>query len=400
VPRSRDDVVVVAGARTPIGRFGGAFKNLRAYQLAALAMQETIRRAGIEPGLLDEVVAGDCAQAMDEANTARTALLAAGFPVEVPAYTVQKNCSSGMQALWSARTQIMSGDSDLVLAVGVESMSNTPYVLKTARWGQRLMHGEMSDGIWDLLHAGSILVGEKMLMGVTAENLAEMYCISREEQDEVALRSHNNAESAIVEGRFADEIVAVSVKGKKGDVLVDTDEHPRMGATLADFSKMDPAFREGGTVTAGNSSGLNDAAAAVLVCSRAKARELGLKPMVRVVGQASAGVKPEIMGYGPVPATQKLVAKTGVSLSEVGLFEVNEAFAAQYLACERGLSLDRDRVNVNGSGIGLGHPVGCTGLRIVLSLIYEMMRRRERYGLATLCIGGGMGMSTLLELEE
>jgi acetyl-CoA C-acetyltransferase len=239
-----------------------------------------------------------------------------------------------------------------------------------------------------------------MIMGETAENLAQKYSISREEQDEVAVRSHNNAEAATVAGRFKDELVPVVLKGKKGDTVVDTDEHVRFGLKLADIAGLKPAFKkDGGTVTAGNASGLNDGAAAAVVASRRKARELGAKPLARVVAQTSAGVAPELMGYGPVPAVQKLLAKTGLALGDVGLLEVNEAFAAQYLACEKGLGLDRSRVNVNGSGIGLGHPVGCTGLRIALSLAYEMRRRGVRYGIATLCVGGGMGMATLLELE-
>ncbi|MDW7710416.1 MAG: thiolase family protein [Deferrisomatales bacterium] len=394
------DAVIVSAVRTPIGKFGGAFKELRAYQLAAVVMGEALGRAGVGPGTLDEVIAGDCIQAPDEANTARTAALAAGIPVDVPAYTVQKQCSSSMQALSSARCQILAGEADAVLVVGVESMSNAPYVLKTARWGQRLMHGEMTDSVWELLHSGSGLLGpRKMIMGETAENLASQYGITREDQDEVALRSHHNAEGAIRDGRFREEIVPVTVKGPKGETVVDTDEHPRFGIRMADLARLKPAFRADGTVTAGNASGLNDGAAAAVVMSRARAEELGLAPLARVVAQTSAGVPPEIMGYGPVPATRKLLERTGLGLEEIGLVELNEAFAAQYLACERGLGLDRERTNVNGSGIGLGHPVGCTGLRLVVSLAHELRRRRERYGLATLCVGGGMGMATLLERE-
>jgi acetyl-CoA C-acetyltransferase len=399
--KTDNDVVIVSGVRTPIGKFGGALKDLRAHKLAGIVMVEALKRAGVTGEDLDEVIAGDCIQCPDEANTARTAALAAGIPVEVPAYTIQKQCSSSMQALASARAQILAGDAEAVLVVGVESMSNAPYVLNTARWGQRLMHGEMTDAVWELLHSGSGFVGpRKMIMGETAENLAQKHDISRQEQDEVAVRSHNNAEAATVGGRFKEEIVPVVLKGRKGDTVVGTDEHIRFGITLADMVGLKPAFKkDGGTVTAGNASGLNDGAAAAVVVSRRKAKELGLKPLARLVAQASAGVAPEIMGYGPVPAVQRLLAKTGLALSDVGLIEVNEAFAAQYLACEKGLNLDRSKVNVNGSGIGLGHPVGCTGLRIVLSLMYEMRRRGTPYGIATLCVGGGMGMATLLELE-
>lgn len=393
------DVVIVSAVRTPIGKFGGSLKDFRAHQLAGIAMQAALGNAGLGMVSVDEVIAGDCIQCPDEGNTARTAALSIGIPVEVPAYTVQKQCSSSMQALSSARTQILAGEADVVLVAGVESMSNAPYILKSARWGQRLNHGEMTDAIWELLFSGSGLVGRKTIMGETAENLAERYAISRQEQDEVALRSHQYAERGITSGKFKEEIVPVVIKSRKGETIVETDEHPRFGLTMDDLSPLRPAFRKGGTVTAGNSSGINDGAAAVVVTSRSKARELGLTPLVRVVAQTSAGVPPEIMGYGPVPATQKLLARTDITMTEIGLVELNEAFAAQYIACERGLGLDRDKVNVNGSGIGMGHPVGCTGIRIVVSLLHEMRRRGERYGLATLCVGGGMGMSTLLELE-
>lgn len=395
---SEKDVVIVSAVRTPITKFGGGLKDLRAFQLAGKAMEAALSKAGMEKGAIDEVIVGDCIQCVDEVNTARTAALSIGIPVEVPAYTVQKQCSSSMQALSSARTQILAGEAEIVLVAGVESMSNAPYVLKSARWGQRLSHGELTDSITELLYSGSGLLGQKMIMGETAENLALKYNISRQEQDEVALRSHRNAEQAVKSGRFKEEIVPVVVSTRKGNTVVDTDEHPRFGLTMEELAGLKPMFKKDGTVTAGNASGINDGAAAVVVTTRAKARDLGLKPLARVVGQASAGVAPEIMGYGPVPSTQKLLARTGVSLDQIGLIEVNEAFAAQYLACEKGLGLDREKVNVNGSGIGLGHPVGCTGIRLVVSLIHEMRRRNERYGLATLCVGGGMGMSTLLEL--
>ncbi len=394
-----NDIVIISGCRTAIGRFGGSLKGLRAHQLAGVVMEAAIERAGIDKGALGEVIVGDCVQCPDEANTARTAALAIGVPVEVPAYTVQKQCSSSMQALMSARQQILAGDTDIVLVAGTESMSNAPYVLPGARWGERLMDGKMVDAVWELLHSGSTFLGERMIMGQTAEKLARVHEIGRAEQDEVALRSHANAEAATRSGRFKDEIVPVVVKGKKGETVFETDEHTRFGLTMDDLSRLKPAFAGDGTVTAGNASGLNDGAAAAVVTTRAKAEELGAAPLTRIVAQTSAGVDPTIMGYGPVPATEKLLARAGLSLADIGLFEVNEAFAAQYLACEKGLGLDRKKVNVNGSGIGLGHPVGCTGLRIVVSLLYEMRRRGERYGLATLCVGGGMGMATLLELE-
>ena len=397
---SHDDVVIVSACRTPIGKFGGQFKNLRAHQLAGIAMEEAIKRAGIQKDSISEVIGGDCIQCIDEANTVRTAALSIDIPVEVPAYTIQKQCTSSMQALASAKSQILLGDSEIVLVVGTESMSSAHYVLKTARWGQRLTHGEMTDSVWELLYSGSHLLGDGFIMGETAERLAEKFSLTREEQDEVALRSHNNAESAIKEGRFKEEIVPVVIKGRKGEQVIDTDEHPRFGLTMDDLTRLKPTFRKDGTVTAGNSSGLNDGACAAVVMSRSKAIELDLEPLARVLTHASAGVPPDLMGYGPVPATQKLFEKTGQSVDEIGLFEVNEAFAAVYLTCEKNLGIPREKANVNGSGVGLGHPVGCTGLRLIISLLYEMRRRNEQYGIATLCGGGGLGMSTLIEVER
>jgi acetyl-CoA C-acetyltransferase len=397
--RNDRDLVIISGCRTPIGKFGGQFRGLRAYQLAGIAMEEAIRRAGIQKNMIDEVIVGDCIQVIDEANTARTASLSINIPVEVPAYTIQKQCTSSMQALSSARSQILLNESDIVLVGGTESMSTAPYLLKTARWGQRLNHGEMTDSVWELLHSGSNLLGDTIIMGETAERLADKFSLTREEQDEVALRSHNNAEAAIKTGKFKEEIVPVLVKGSKGDKLVDTDEHPRFGLKMEDLSKLKPTFRKNGTVTAGNSSGLNDGAWAAVVMARSKAKELGLKPLARVVAQTSAGVPPDLMGLGPVPATKKLFERTGMTVDQIGLWEVNEAFAAVFLTCEKNIGFDRERANVNGSGVGLGHPVGCTGLRLVITLLHEMLRRNEQYGIATLCAGGGMGMSTLVELE-
>ncbi|SHG23930.1 acetyl-CoA C-acetyltransferase [Desulfacinum infernum DSM 9756] len=392
------DVVIVSAARTPIGKFGGSLKDVRASSLLALVMKEVLKRAGNpDPSILDEVVTGDCAQCFDEANTARTAMLKAGLPVEIPAHTIQRQCASSMQALAAATQMIKAGDADVVLVGGVESMSSAPYYLPNARWGMRLMNHEVVDSVWEMLHSGSRLLGNPMIMGQTAENLAEKYGISRQEQDEVALRSHHNAETAIKEGRFKDQIVPVEIPGPKGKTAVfEQDEHPRFGLTMDDLAKLKPVFKKDGTVTAGNSSGLNDGAAAALVMTRAKAKEMGLEPLARIVATAAAGVEPEYMGYGPVPATDKVLKKAGMTLKDIQLIELNEAFAAQYIACERGIGFDRAIANVNGSGIGLGHPVGCTGLRIVISLAYEMARRDLSIGLATLCVGGGMGMATIV----
>jgi len=393
-----NDVVIVAAARTAIAKFGGALKDIRASQLAAHVMKEALRRASnLDPNLISDVIAGDCVQCFDEANTARTAALLAKLPDHVPAFTVQRQCSSSMQALNSGVQQIRCEDSDIVLAVGVESMSSAPYYMANARWGMRLMNHEVTDAVWEMLHSGSRLLGDPMIMGITAENLAEKYNISRLDQDRLALESHNKAEAAIKGGRFKDEIVPFEIPGKKGQKeIFEQDEHPRFGLTMDDLAKLKPVFRKDGTVTAGNSSGLNDGAAAALLMTRRRAQELGLTPMARIVAHAVAGVEPHLMGYGPVPSTQKALKKAGMNLKDIQLIELNEAFAAQYIACERGLGLDRTITNVNGSGVGLGHPVGCTGLRIVISLIHEMARRNLDLGLATLCVGGGMGMTTIV----
>ncbi|MBW2618831.1 MAG: acetyl-CoA C-acetyltransferase [Deltaproteobacteria bacterium] len=397
-----NDIVIIGAARTPIGRFGGVFKTMRAYQLAGVAMAEAMRRAGVEGGQLSDVILGDCVQTPDEANTARTAALGIGIPAEVPAVTIQRQCSSAMQAIAFGAQQISCHDSEVVLAGGCESMSSAPYVLPAARWGARLQHGQMMDSMWEMLFSGSNLLegGAGYIMGQTAENLAQKYDISREEQDIIALRSHNNAEAATKEGRFSEEIVPVEVKGRKGQVsVVDKDEHIRLGLKMEDLSRLKPVFAADGSVTAGNSSGLNDGGAAVVLTSRARAKEMGATPLARIVAHAIAGVDPRYMGYGPVPATQKALKKAGLSLEEMELIEVNEAFAAQYLACEKNLGLNREITNVNGSGIGLGHPVGATGARIIISLLFEMRRRGNSLGLATLCVGGGMGMTAILEAE-
>jgi len=363
-------------------------------------MNAVVERSGLPKDIFSDVIFGDCIQCPDEANTARTAMLKAGFPYDIPATTIQRQCSSGMQSIIFGAQQIKCGDSEVVLAGGVESMSSAPYVLSTARWGQRLRHGEMTDAMWESLHSGSRVLGEPFIMGQTAENLARKYNISRQDQDEVALRSHNNAEAAVKGGRFKDEIVPVPVPQRKGEPkMMDADEHIRFGLTMDNLVKLAPAFAKDGTVTAGNSSGLNDGAAAVIIMRRDKAQELGLNPMAKIVGNAVAGVDPKYMGYGPVPATQKALARTGLDLKDIQLIELNEAFAAQYLSVERALGLNREITNVNGSGIGLGHPVGSTGARIIISLLYEMTRRDLATGLATLCVGGGMGMTTIIERD-
>jgi acetyl-CoA C-acetyltransferase len=393
------EIVILSGCRTPIGSFGQSLRDVKAFQLAAIVMQEAMKRAGVTGDMLDDVIFGDCIQTSEEANTSRTAALKAGIPVEVPATTIQRQCASGMQAAIFASQQIIAGDSEIVLAGGCESMSNAPYVLKGARWGYRLTHGELTDSMWELLHSGSQLLGEAFIMGQTAENLAQKYNISRADQDQVAFESHKKAIAAIDAGRFKDEIIPVPVPQRKGEPkMFTTDEHPRRDVSLESLAALKPAFdKKTGTVTAGNSSGLNDGAAAMIITSMEKADKLGKKPLARIAANALAGCEPHLMGYGPVPAVQKLLKKTGKKLDDIDLFECNEAFAAQYLSCERGLGLDRTRVNVNGSGIALGHPVGCTGSRLIISLIYEMKRRNLHWGVATLCVGGGMGGAVLIE---
>jgi acetyl-CoA C-acetyltransferase len=394
----KKEIVILSACRTPIGGFGQSLKDVKAFELASIVMEEALNRAGVKGDVLDDVIFGDCIQTSEEANTARTAALKAGIPVEVPATTIQRQCASGMQAVIFAAQQIISGDSEIVLAGGTESMSNAPYLLKKARWGARLQHGEMTDSMWELLHSGSGLLGEAYIMGQTAENLAQKYNISREDQDQVAFESHTKALAAIDGGLFKDEIIPVKIKQRRGeDKVFDTDEHPRRGLTLEGLAKLRPVFDKNGTVTAANSSGLNDGACGIVVTSAKKAEEMGKKPLVKILGNAISGVEPHLMGYGPVPAINKLLKKTDMKLSDIDLFEVNEAFAAQYLSCEIGLKLDRSKVNVNGSGIALGHPVGCTGARIITSLIYELKRRNKKYGIASLCVGGGMGAAVLIE---
>jgi acetyl-CoA C-acetyltransferase len=388
------DVVIVSGVRTAIGDFGGAFRDISAIDLSAAVIDAAIARAGIEKGQVEDVIFGCCLQKPNELTLGRLAALKAGLPIDVPGVTVQRNCASGMQAVVYAAQVIQSGDADILVAGGVEAMSDVPFYVEGARWGLRLRDSRLMDGVWNgLTDAWSGLV-----MGLTAENLSEKYGITRQEQDEVSLRSHNNAEAAVKTGKFKEEIIPFKIPQRKGDPkVVDTDEHPRFGLTMADLAKLQPTFKKDGTVTAGNASGINDAAAAVVMMTRQKAKELGIRPMARLVANGVGGVEPELMGYGPVPATKKALKRAGMDLKQIQLIECNEAFAAQYLTCEKLIGWDREIVNVNGSGIGLGHPVGATGCRIVVTLLNEMARRDLTIGMATLCVGGGMGMTTVWE---
>ena len=389
------NVVIVSATRTPIGDFGGSLKDLSATSLAMISIESVIRKAGIEKKSVDQVIMGNCFEPLDQ-NVARIAAVKCGLPLETPGFTIVVNCASGMQAIICGIQAIRNGDVDVVIAGGVESMSNAPYILTTTRWGQRLQHGQLIDMLWRAMQESPIGTG----MGLTAENLAERYGITREEQDKFSFLSQQRACKAIREGRFIEEITPVTVPQKKGGAkIVDTDEHPRPDATLEKLAKLPPAFKKDGTVTAGNSSGLNDAAAATILMSEEKAKEMGLKPLGKILGYAIVGVDPFYMGIGPVPATQQVLRKVSLSLSDIQLIEINEAFAAQYLSCEKELGLNRDMVNVNGSGIALGHPVGATGCRLVVTLIHEMAKRGLTLGLATLCVGGGLGFAVIVERE-
>ena len=387
------DVVIVSATRTPIGDFGGSLKEVSATSLAIAVIQSSLQRAGIEKKVVEQVIMGNCFEPLDQ-NVARIAAVKSGLPLETPGFTIVVNCASAMQAIICGTQAIRDGDVDAVITGGVESMSNAPYILTTTRWGQRLQHGQLIDMLWKAMQEYPIGAG----MGLTAENLAEKYGISREEQDKFSLLSQQRASKAVREGRFKDEITPVSIPQKKGEAkIVDTDEHPRPDVTLEKLAKLPPAFKKDGTVTAGNSSGLNDAAAVTVLMSKEKAKEVGLMPLAKILGYAIVGVDPSYMGIGPVPATKKVLSKTGLSLKDIQLIEINEAFAAQYLSCERELGFNRDIVNVNGSGIALGHPVGATGCRLVVTLIHEMAKRNLTLGLATLCVGGGLGFAMVIE---
>ncbi|MBR9984612.1 MAG: thiolase family protein [Desulfosarcina sp.] len=392
-----DDVVIVSAVRSAIGTYGGQFREMRNVPLGVPIMKAAIERAKIDPAVIDDVGWGCCYQrAENEVNVARVTAIKAGVPVEVPAYTVMRVCTSSMWSIAQGMMAIRQGYNSVFLTGGVESMSTVPYTIDSLRWGARMNHMEVRDMMWD----GVTSIGVGPAMGITAENLAEKYDISREEQDQLAYESNMKAVAAIKEGRFKEEIIPIEVPGRKGKtIVVDTDEHPRADVTPEKLARLKPTFKKGGTVTAGNASGINDGAAAAVIMSKAKADELGVTAMARIVDFSVVGVDPDIMGWGPVPATKQLLKKTGLKLSDIGLIEINEAFAAQYLACEKGLNLSdrRDTINVNGSGISLGHPVGATGTRLVTTLLHEMRRRDIQYGLATLCGGTGMGMAMIIE---
>lgn len=387
--------VIVSGVRTATGKFGGALKDIEAPALGAICAKEALKRANCTGDMVDEVIMGTHFQAGIQANSARQVSLGAGFPVEVPAWTVNKNCGTGLKAIQVAAQQIMLGEAEIMVAGGCENMSRVPYLLKDYRFGGKMGNGQVLDS---MLYDGLVDPFMEYHMGITAENVALKCNITREMQDEFALLSHKRAQLAVEAGKFECEIVPVEVRTKKGTVLFDQDETIRFDAKIDDFRKLKPAFQpEGGTVTAGNASGCNDEAAVVVMMSEEKAKALGVKSKVALRGFASAGIDPSIMGYAPVEAVQKLLRKTNLSVDDIDLFEINEAFAAQAFACIRDLRISIDKVNVNGGAIALGHPVGATGARLVINLMNELERRNLRYGVVTLCIGGGQAIAALIE---
>ena len=389
--------IVLAGAcRTAIGTMGGALSSVPAVDLGAVVIKEALNRAGVAPEAVDQVYMGCVIQAGQGQNVARQAMIKAGLPIEVPAVTINVVCGSGLQCVNMAAQMIAAGDADIVVAGGMENMSKAPYAMMQGRYGYRMNNGQLidtmvNDALWDAFN--------NYHMGITAENICEQWGLTREELDHFAMVSQNKAEAAIAAGAFKDEIVPVEVKGKKGSVIVDTDEGPRAGTTMDTLGKLRPAFKKDGIVTAGNSSGINDGAAAVVVMSEEKAKELGVTPMATWVAGALAGVEPHIMGIGPVAATQKVMDKAGMTIGDFDIIEANEAFAAQSVAVGKDLGIDLAKLNPNGGAIALGHPVGASGCRILVTLLHEMEKADAKKGLATLCIGGGMGCSTIVERD-
>ena len=386
-------VVIASGVRTPIGDFGGSLQPVKPFDLMMTVMKESLRRAQIEKEDLDQVIVGNCFAPVEQ-NIARVVSLLMGVPDRVPGHTIDCACASASQAIISGSNAIALGQADVVLAGGVESMSNAPYIMETARWGQRLRHAQLIDLFWKGMQEYPVGGG----MGIAAERLAEKYHITREEQDALALSSHQRAVRAMKEGRFKREIIPVEVPSGKGKkVEVSTDEHPREESSLESLSRLKAAFKEGGTVTAGNSSGLNDGASAVILMSEEKAKERGCKPLATIRSYCTVASDPYLVGLAPVPAIQRVLIETGLTLKDIQLFEINEAFAAYYLGCEKELGLKREITNVNGSGISLGHPVGSTGCRILVTLLYEMERQGLKFGISSLCAGGGVGTAILVE---
>jgi acetyl-CoA C-acetyltransferase len=387
-------VYILSAVRTPIGKFGGSVASLSAADMGVVAAKAALERSGVQPEQVEEAIFGNARQAGGGPNPARQISIRSGIPQEVPAYTVNKACASGIKSIALAFQEIATGNLECVLAGGTESMSRLPYYLEGARWGYRLGNQELVDGMY---RDGFFCPMAKMLMGETAEVLAEQYKISRDEQDQFALVSQQRALAAQSSGRFDAEIAPVTIEGKKGITVFSRDEHLFLDANREKLAKLAPVFSTTGTITAGNSSGITDGAAAVILASENFARQNNLKPIARVLAASSAGVDPRIMGIGPVPAIRKMEQKHGLRLADFDLVELNEAFAAQVIACDRELHFDREKLNVNGGAIALGHPIGCTGTRITVTLLHEMLKRKARRGLATLCVSGGMGMALAIE---
>jgi len=390
------DVVIAGAARTAVGRFGGTLKDIPAVELGITAMKGALERAKVQPDEVDEVILGNVLQAAQGQNPARQVALKGGCPVTTVATTINKVCASGLKSVAMAAQAINSDDADIIVAGGIENMSWAPFYVTSARWGARMGDANMIDG---MVFDGLTDIFNRYHMGITAENVAEKYGISRADQDAFALASQNKAEAAIKSGRFKDEIVPVVIPQKKKDpIIFDTDEHPRFGATLEALAKLPPAFKKDGTVTAGNASGINDSGACLVLMAKDKARERGIQPLARIISYAAGGVDPSVMGTGPIPATEKALAKAGLSVSDLDLIEANEAFASQAICVNRHFKWDMERVNVNGGAIALGHPIGASGARILITLLYEMKKRGAKIGLATLCIGGGQGFAMIVEL--
>ena len=390
-----EKVVILSAVRTPIGKYGGAFKEISAVALGVAASVEAMKRAGVSPGQIDEVIFGMARQAGNRPNPARQILYRSGIPVDRPAFTVNKACASGMKAIALARQSLLLGENKIVLAGGTENMSRIPYLLDGARWGYRLGDGVLVDAMY---RDGLFCPLAEMIMGETVDLLAEKLGISRREQDEYALESQMKAKRAAEKLKFKDEIVPVAVRGKGGqESVISDDEHPRPETTLENLATLQPAFRKGGSVTAGNSSGLTDGAAALVLTTQSEAQKLGARPLAEILGFASAGVEPKEMGLGPVPATKKILKSLNLGLDDFDLIEINEAFAAQVLACERELKWEPARRNIKGGAIALGHPIGCTGARITVTLLHNLIQENKELGLATLCVSGGQGMSLVLK---
>lgn len=389
------EVVIVSGMRTPIGDYLGTLKDFSAVDLGTIALKAALDKAGVDPSQVEEVVTGHVYQAGCKGNPSRQVTIGAGCPVETVSLTVNQQCPSSMRAAEIISQEIMMGKIDIGAAVGIESMTNVPYLLLKARGGYRMGTGELLDG---LLYDALIDAFNNYHQGITAENLAEKYNITRQEQDELALLSHQRACRAIKDGSFKEEIIPIEVKTKKGTLFFDRDEHPNPNVTLESLAKLKPAFKKDGTITAGNASAINDAACALILMGADKAVELGIKPLARIVATASASVEPKIMGIGVVPAVNRALKLANMHADDIDLWEINEAFAAQFLACNRELKLDMAKVNVNGSGISLGHPVGNTGAKLIVSLMHELRRRNKKFGCASLCAGGGPAMATIIEV--